>query len=44
MPIAFTSPLFGALMGSCLGGETLSLRGAVGILLATGGIVLLTVD
>jgi transporter family protein len=44
MPIAFTSPLFGALMGLCLGGETLSLRGAVGMLLATGGIVLLTVE
>ena len=43
MPIAFTSPLFGALMGLWLGGETLSLQGAVGILLTTGGIVLLTI-
>ena len=43
MPIAFTSPLFGALMGLWFGGETLSLRGAIGILLSTGGIVLLTV-
>jgi bacterial/archaeal transporter family protein len=42
MPIAFTSPLFGALMGLWLGGETLSLRGGLGILLTTGGIVLLT--
>ncbi len=42
MPIAFTSPLFGALMGLWLGGETLSLQGGLGILLTTGGIVLLT--
>ena len=43
MPIAFTSPLFGALMGLWLGGESLSLRGALGILLTTSGIVLLTI-
>jgi len=44
MPIAFTSPLFGAAMGLLLGGETLALREIVGMCLATGGIVLLTVD
>jgi transporter family protein len=43
MPIAFTSPLFGALMGIWLGGETPAAREIVGMLLATGGIVLLTV-
>ena len=43
MPIAFTSPLFGVLMGVWLGGETPAAREIVGMLLATGGIVLLTV-
>jgi transporter family protein len=43
MPIAFTSPLFGALMGMWLGGEAPAAREIVGMLLATGGIVLLTV-
>lgn len=42
MPIAFTSPLFGALMGAALGGEALAAREIAGMLLATGGIVLLT--
>ena len=42
MPIAFTAPLFGALMGLLLGGETLTLKTALGILLTVGGIVLLT--
>ena len=43
MPIAFTAPLFGALMGLLFGGETLTLKTAVGILLTVGGIILLTV-
>ena len=43
MPIAFTSPHFGALMGALLGGETLGARDIVGMLLATGGIALLTI-
>lgn len=43
MPIAFTSPLFGALMGILAGGEPLTLKAALGILLTVGGIVLLTV-
>ena len=43
MPIAFTSPLFGALMGLLLGGEPLTLKTAAGMLLTIGGIVLLTV-
>ena len=42
MPIAFTSPLFGALMGLTFGGESMTGRGALGILLTTGGILLLT--
>ncbi len=42
MPIAFTSPLFGALMGLMLGGETLTLKTALGMLLTVGGIVLLS--
>lgn len=43
MPIAFTSPLFGALMGIILGGEPLTLKTVLGMLLTVGGIVLLTV-
>ncbi|MBN1825820.1 MAG: EamA family transporter [Candidatus Eisenbacteria bacterium] len=43
MPIAFTSPLFGALLGVVLGGETVTLKGAVGALMTVGGIALLTV-
>ena len=43
MPIAFTSPLFGAVMGVTLGGETPTLRTALGMLLTMGGIVVLTV-
>jgi len=44
MPIAFTAPLFGAAMGILFGGETLTLRGAIGMLLTVVGIVLLTVE
>jgi transporter family protein len=43
MPIAFTSPLFGALMGVMLGGESLTLKTVLGMLMTVGGIVLLTV-
>jgi len=43
MPIAFTSPLFGALMGLLLGGEPLTLKTVLGMLLTVGGIVLLTI-
>ncbi len=42
MPIAFTSPLFGALMGILLGGEPLTWKIAIGTLLTIGGIVVLT--
>ncbi len=42
MPIAFTSPLFGALMGILLGGEPLTWKIALGALLTIGGIVVLT--
>lgn len=43
MPIAFTSPLFGALMGIAFGGEPLTLKTALGMLMTVGGIILLTV-
>jgi transporter family protein len=43
MPIAFTSPLFGALLALTIGGEPLTLKAAVGMLLTIGGIVVLTV-
>lgn len=43
MPIAFTSPLFGALMGILFGGEPLTWKVAIGILLTIAGIVTLTI-
>ncbi len=43
MPIAFTSPLFGALMGVILGGETLTIKTLLGMLMSVGGIILLTI-
>lgn len=43
MPIAFTSPFFGALMGLIFGGEALTWKTALGALLTIGGIVLLTI-
>lgn len=43
MPIAFTSPLFGALMGIILGGEPITLKTVLGMLMTVGGIVLLTI-
>ena len=42
MPIAFTSPLFGALLALTIGGEPLTLKTAVGMLMTVGGIILLT--
>ena len=42
MPIAFTAPLFGALMGLLFGGEALTVKTAVGALLTVSGIILLT--
>jgi transporter family protein len=43
MPIAFTSPLFGALMGILLGGEALTWKTILGMLMTIGGIILLTI-
>ncbi len=43
MPIAFTSPLFGALMGIMLGGEPLTWKTVAGMFLTVAGIVVLTV-
>ena len=43
MPIAFTSPLFGALLALTLGGEPITLKTAAGMLLTVGGIILLTI-
>ena len=42
MPIAFTSPLFGALMGLIFAGEPLTARTVIGMLLTVGGIALLS--
>lgn len=42
MPIAFTSPLFGALMGIALGGEPVSVKSLLGMAMTVCGIVLLT--
>lgn len=43
MPIAFTSPLFGALMGILLGGEPFTVKTGLGMAFTIGGIVLLTI-
>jgi transporter family protein len=42
MPIAFTSPLFSAIMSVAFGGEKLSVQTAVGSILTLIGIVVLT--
>ena len=42
MPIAFTSPLFGVLMGVIAGGTTLQPRQWIGMLLTVGGIALIS--
>jgi len=43
MPIAFTSPLFGAFMGIVFGGEPLTIKTIAGALFTVVGIVLLTI-
>ena len=43
MPIAFTSPLFGAMLALTIGGEPMTLKTLVGMLMTVGGIILLTV-
>jgi transporter family protein len=43
MPIAFTSPFFGALMGIMLGGEPLTVKTVAGMALTIAGIVVLTI-
>lgn len=43
MPIAFTAPLFGALMGIFLGGEPIELKTLIGMGLTISGIVVLTI-
>ncbi len=43
MPIAFTSPLFGALMGLWLGGEAFTIKTAIGMVMTIGGIIVLTI-
>ena len=43
MPIAFTSPLFGALMGILFASEPLTLKKIVGMGLTVGGIVVLSI-
>lgn len=43
MPIAFTSPLFGVLMGVILGGEALTPKTIFGMVLTVAGIIVLTV-
>jgi bacterial/archaeal transporter family protein len=42
MPIAFTSPLFGVMMGIIFGGEPLTWKVVIGTLLTIGGIAVLT--
>jgi transporter family protein len=42
MPIAFTSPLFGALMGVMFNGEALTPKTLIGTGLTVGGIIILT--
>jgi len=43
MPIAFTSPLFGAIMGILFAGDPLTLKTVLGMILTVGGIILLTI-
>ncbi len=44
MPIAFTSPLFGALMGIIFSAEPITLKMVIGMLMTIGGIVILTLN
>jgi len=43
MPIAFTSPLFGALMGVIFSGEPITAKVVIGMLMTVGGIVILVI-
>ena len=43
MPIAFTSPLFGALMGMIFGGEAVTVKSIIGTIMTVGGIIILTI-
>ncbi len=43
MPIAFTSPLFGALMGMIFGGEAVTLKSVIGTIMTISGIIILTI-
>lgn len=43
MPIAFTSPLFGAALAMALGGEPFTLKIGIGMVMTVGGIILLSV-
>jgi len=43
MPIAFTSPLFGALMGMIFGGEAVTMKSVIGTIMTIGGIIILTI-
>ncbi|MBS3740606.1 MAG: EamA family transporter [Candidatus Cloacimonetes bacterium] len=43
LPIAFTSPLFGALMGIIFAGEQITLKNIIGIMMTVGGIIILTI-
>lgn len=43
MPIAFTSPLFGALMGIIFAGEPITAKSIIGILLTVAGIIVLSI-
>jgi transporter family protein len=43
MPIAFTSPLFGAAMGILFGGEPVTAKTILGMLLTVAGIIVLTI-
>ncbi len=43
MPIAFTSPLFGAALAMTLGGEPVTIKTIAGMVMTIGGIILLTV-
>jgi len=43
MPIAFTSPLFGALIGMIFGGEVVTVKSIIGTVMTIGGIIILTI-
>jgi transporter family protein len=43
MPLAFTAPLFGALLAMTVGGEPASVKTILGMILTVAGIILLTI-